>query len=129
MAGACGSIARDWIVRFVKPEFAALQLAPPSRLLKMPASVPAYRVEGVSEAMAMAEILPPKGPTAVHSFTPEWEGVEIKRNRITAGRTKKIFLIIFIFPPSFLPFGEEKPVNWTRVIKNGSSPIYSERLK
>jgi len=72
MEGACGSIARDWIVRFVTPEFAALQVAPASRLLKMPASVPAYRVEGVWESMARARTLAFPNPvlTAVQLAPP-----------------------------------------------------------
>src|SRR2546425_4706892 len=55
----------------VSPVFPALQLPPPSVLLKTPwPEVPAYRVVGVWGSIASALIVSLCGPLVIHTLTP-----------------------------------------------------------
>src|SRR6266542_932127 len=55
----------------VRPVLTAVQLPPPSVLLKTPPpDVPAYSVAGFVGSIASARISPPAGPLAVHVLTP-----------------------------------------------------------
>src|SRR2546427_617991 len=72
MAGGWGAIPRAVQQRVVcHPGLPALQVPPPSVLLKTPwPEVPAYRVVGVWGSIASALIVSLSGPLVVHTLTP-----------------------------------------------------------
>src|SRR2546425_10596191 len=71
MVGVCGSIARAVTGRLGSPALTALQLSPPSVLLKTPLLyVPAYRVAGAWGSIARAAIKMMPGAVVAHALTP-----------------------------------------------------------